>query len=65
MLVLSRRLGEQIVIDGTVSVRIVEIKGGQVRLGVTAPESVRVDRYEVHQRRAQERELPALVKTPA
>jgi len=53
MLVLSRRIGEQIVIGGRVSVTIVEIKGGQVRLGVTAPESIPVDRYEVHLRRHQ------------
>jgi carbon storage regulator len=53
MLVLSRRIGEQIVIAGKVSVTIVEIKGGQVRLGVTAPESIAVDRYEVHVRRHQ------------
>lgn len=54
MLVLSRRIGEQIVIDGNISVTIVEIKGSQVRLGVTAPRSVRVDREEVHARRQEE-----------
>ena len=54
MLVLSRRIGEQIVIDGNISVTIVEIKGSQVRLGVTAPKSVRVDREEVHARRQEE-----------
>ena len=68
MLVLSRRIGEQIVIGDTVAVTIVEVKGTHVRLGVTAPKSVRVDRYEVHQRRAREEELPArtlMAKTPA
>jgi carbon storage regulator len=54
MLVLSRRVGEQIVIDGNISVTVVEIKGSQVRLGVTAPKSVRVDRQEVHARRLEE-----------
>jgi carbon storage regulator len=54
MLVLSRRIGEQIVIDGNISVTVVEIKGSQVRLGVTAPKSVRVDRQEVHARRQEE-----------
>ena len=54
MLVLSRRIGEQIVIDGNISVTVVEIKGSQVRLGVTAPKSVRVDREEVHARRQEE-----------
>lgn len=51
MLVLSRRVGEQIVIAGGITVTVVEIKGNQVRLGVTAPKSIRVDRDEIHQRR--------------
>ena len=61
MLVLSRKVGEQIVIAGNVSVTIVEINGGQVRLGVTAPRSVRVDRSEVHERRKQCPDEPMLV----
>ena len=47
MLVLSRRLGEEIVIDGYIRMTLVEIKGGQVRLGITAPGSVRVLRQEL------------------
>ncbi len=52
MLVLSRRPGEEIVIDGTIRVTVVEIRGNQVRLGITAPPSVPVDRQEVHDRRS-------------
>jgi carbon storage regulator CsrA len=51
MLVLTRHVGEQIVIDSAIRVTVVAIKGNNVRLGVTAPEYVRVDRAEVHQRR--------------
>jgi carbon storage regulator len=51
MLVLTRRIGETIVIDGDIRVTIVSVKGDKVRLGVTAPEMVRVDREEVHRRR--------------
>jgi carbon storage regulator len=51
MLVLSRRLGESIVIGGEIYVTVVSVKGGQVRLGVTAPGDVPVDRLEVHERR--------------
>jgi carbon storage regulator len=51
MLVLSRRIGEEIVIDGGIRVTVVEIKGNRIRLGITAPEGVPVDRQEVHQRR--------------
>jgi carbon storage regulator len=51
MLVLTRRIGEEIVIDGSIRVTIVAIQEGRVRLGVTAPENVRVDRQEIHERR--------------
>jgi carbon storage regulator len=47
MLVLSRRPGEEIVIDGHIRVTLVEIRGGQVRLGITAPKSVSVMRREL------------------
>lgn len=53
MLVLSRRLGEEIVIDGNIRISIVSIKGDRIRLGIDAPEHVRVDRQEIHQRRAE------------
>jgi carbon storage regulator len=51
MLVLSRRLGEEIVIDNDIRVTVVAIKGGMIRLGVTAPKCITVDRAEVHERR--------------
>src|SRR5262245_5336804 len=51
MLVLTRRAGETIVIDGVIWVTLVGIQGATVRLGITAPPSVRVDRAEVHERR--------------
>ncbi len=51
MLVLTRRIGEQIVIDGVISVTLVAIKGDKARLGISAPPSICVDRAEVHERR--------------
>ena len=51
MLMLSRRLGEKIVIDGRITVVVQEIIGNQVRLGVVAPAGVVVDREEIHHRR--------------
>jgi carbon storage regulator len=51
MLVLSRSLGESIVIDDQIHVRIVKISGGRVRLAVDAPREVSVDRKEVWARR--------------
>lgn len=53
MLVLTRRVGEEIVVGGNIRITVVSVKGNRVRIGVTAPESVRVDRKEVHDRRAE------------
>ncbi len=53
MLVLSRRIGEEIVIDGNIRVTIVNVQGNKVRIGITAPPDVAVDRQEVHERRSQ------------
>ena len=52
MLVLTRRLDEAIVIEGGIHITVLAVKEGQVRLGITAPADVRVDRQEVHARRA-------------
>jgi carbon storage regulator len=51
MLVLTRNVGETIVIDGTIRVTVIAIQGGKVRIGIDAPDDVRVDREEVHKRR--------------
>ena len=53
MLVLTRRVGEEIVIDGSIRVVVVGAKGDRIRIGVKAPESVRVDRQEIHDRRTE------------
>jgi carbon storage regulator len=51
MLVLSREEKEEIVIGGgTIRITVVAIRGDRVRLGITAPRDVRVDRSEVHER---------------
>src|SRR5262249_39217813 len=52
MLVLTRRIGEEIVIDKQIRVVVTEIEGCRVRLGIRAPDTVRVDRLEVHERRS-------------
>ena len=48
MLVLTRKLGEVIRVGEAVTVRVLEVKGNQVRLGVDAPADVRIYREEVH-----------------
>ena len=53
MLVLSRRPGQEIVIDGDIRLIIVAVNGNQVRIGIAAPLTVVVDRLEVRLRRAE------------
>jgi len=50
MLVLTRRTGEEIVIGGSVRVKVLAVQGDRIRLGITAPDSVTVNRQEVHER---------------
>jgi carbon storage regulator len=47
MLILRRRIGERIVIDGRIEVTVLHVRGGKVRLGFNAPRTVRVLREEV------------------
>ncbi len=50
MLILTRKLGEGIMIGSDVVVRVIEIKGGQVKLGIDAPHETSVHREEVYRR---------------
>lgn len=50
MLVLSRKVGEKIIIGPNASVTIIEIHGDRVRLGFEAPRCVAIHREEVHRR---------------
>ena len=50
MLALTRKSKEAIRIGGDITVTVVEIKGGQVRLGIEAPQGVRIYREEVYER---------------
>ena len=47
MLVLARRFGERIVIDGQITVTILEVHGRQIRLGIEAPKEVTIKREEL------------------
>lgn len=48
MLVLSRKLGEKIVIDGHIVVTVVKLEQGHVRLGIEAPREIPVFREEIN-----------------
>ena len=51
MLVLSRKVGEKVVVDGCITVTVVAVDGNKIRLGITAPPQVRIDREEIHRQR--------------
>ncbi len=46
MLVLSRKLGEKITIDGDIELEVLEITGNRIRLGISAPQDYRIVRAE-------------------
>lgn len=50
MLILTRRVGESVMIGDEVAVTVLRVKGNQVRLGVNAPKSISVQREEIFQR---------------
>jgi len=53
MLVLSRRVGESIIIGDNIQVRVLKIENGVVKLGIMAPDDVRIYREEVYNAIAQ------------
>ncbi|MEE9334633.1 MAG: carbon storage regulator CsrA [Granulosicoccaceae bacterium] len=62
MLILTRRVGETLMIGDEVTVTVLGVKGNQVRIGVNAPKEVAVHREEIYQRIKQEQEGLAKVE---
>ncbi len=48
MLALSRKLNESVIIGGNIEFTILEIKGDQVKVGITAPKSLQIYRKEIY-----------------
>jgi len=56
LLILTRRVGEKLIIDGDITITLAGIRGNQIRIGIEAPPEVKVHREEIYQRIKEERE---------
>ena len=59
MLILTRRLGESIRVGDDIKITVVEIRGGNIRLGIEAPTQIKVHREEIYERIKEENRLAA------
>jgi carbon storage regulator len=59
MLILSRRLGECVTIGNDIVIKVIEISGNQIRLGIDAPREVRVLREEIYKAMREENRAAA------
>ncbi len=62
MLVLSRKAGEKLVIDGNITVEIMKIQGNRITLGIAAPSDVKILRGELNQPKASAQTMELVVE---
>jgi carbon storage regulator len=65
MLILTRRVGETVMIGNEVTVTVLGVKGNQVRIGVNAPKDVAVHREEIYERIKREEDHDSRSPVPA
>jgi len=59
MLVLTRKVGDAITIGDRIRIKVVEVKGSQIRLGIEAPDDLRIYREEIYEKVQQQNRLAA------
>ena len=64
MLILTRRVGETVMIGNEVTVTVLGVKGNQVRIGVNAPKDVAVHREEIYERIKREQDQDPRIGAP-
>ena len=64
MLILTRRVGETVMIGDDVTITVLGVKGNQVRVGINAPKSVAVHREEIYERIKRERQGGEIADKP-
>jgi carbon storage regulator len=64
MLILTRRVGETVMIGDDVTITVLGVKGNQVRVGINAPKHVAVHREEIYERIKREQQNEELAEEP-
>ncbi len=62
MLVLSRKVGDKLVIDGNITVEVVKIQGNRISIGIVAPSNVKILRGELNQPQANAQNVKIVVE---
>jgi len=64
MLILTRRVGETVMIGDDVTITVLGVKGNQVRVGINAPKHVAVHREEIYERIKREQQTEEVTEQP-